>query len=512
MKFRLLAFALLLSGGVSAQNPYISLQGANETAGGLTVAQPRTILAVDVTVEHDVTLSGPYARYAQKYLGVRAPLTDKTVWSVTGAQIALLDGDTYLNAAAPAPASTRVLSHTASENKFARLQPDKTDMTTPALEDAARPAAAQIFPLRRHRIELVTGEAGENVFGEGLKAALEEIDRLEQSYLELFLGKRIVSTETRRYVVYPQADKKQYIVCRFSPTRTFRATSCCCRSNLRASRRATSRPVRRRRRSWRAAWPIPRPASSSREAASMPAPCFLFSNSAVRSTSPCRAANNLPMDFTSRMAALLGAFRRERNGAVADSMRFYGAPCGLNYGVSLPTLRTLARAEAADHDFAKYLWRQDVRCLRLAALHIADPARLTPGEFAFWGDGLLNSEIAAEAAFALLSRIGAFPELFAAWIAPDAGWLRQYAALMAAARVPHPSPAWAVPAAAVVHEAAAASIPEAHLLAHGAVALFTALGTRNEENRQAVLRAAGSLGQLPAEDCVHEELAWRLEV
>jgi len=90
------------------------------------------------------------------------------------------------------------------------------------------------------------------------------------------------------------------------------------------------------------------------------------------------------MDFTSRMAALLGAFRRERNGAVADSMRFYGAPCGLNYGVSLPTLRTLARAEAADHDFAKYLWRQDVRCLRLAALHIADPARLTPGEFAFW--------------------------------------------------------------------------------------------------------------------------------
>ncbi|WP_290540841.1 DUF4831 family protein [Alistipes sp.] len=216
MKFRLLAFALLLSGGISAQNPYIALQGVNETAGGLTVTQPRTILAVDVTVEHDVTLSGPYARYAQKYLGVRAPLTDKNTWNVTGAQIALLDGDTYLNATAPAAASTRVQSHIASEEEFARLQADKTDMTTPALEDAARAAATQIFALRRHRIELVTGEAGENVFGEGLKAALEEIDRLEQNYLELFLGKRVVSTETRRYVVYPQADKKQYIVCRFS--------------------------------------------------------------------------------------------------------------------------------------------------------------------------------------------------------------------------------------------------------------------------------------------------------
>ncbi len=41
-------------------------------------------------------------------------------------------------------------------------------------------------------------------------------------------------------------------------------------------------------------------------------------------------------DFTSRMVALLGAMRRERNGAVADAMRYYGADYGLNYGVSLP--------------------------------------------------------------------------------------------------------------------------------------------------------------------------------
>lgn len=216
MKLRLLAFALLLTGGVSAQNPYIALQGVNETASGVAIAQPRTILAVDVTVERDLTLTGPYARYAQKYLGVRAPLADKTTWSITGAQIALLDRDTYLNAGVPAPASTRTFNHAASDEEFARLQPDKTDMTTPALEDAARAAANQIFSLRRHRIELITGEAGENVFGEGLKAALAEIDRMEQSYLELFLGKRTVSTETRRYVVYPQSDKKQYIVCRFS--------------------------------------------------------------------------------------------------------------------------------------------------------------------------------------------------------------------------------------------------------------------------------------------------------
>ena len=30
------------------------------------------------------------------------------------------------------------------------------------------------------------------------------------------------------------------------------------------------------------------------------------------------------MDYTSRMAALLGRFRRERNGVVADTMQYRG--------------------------------------------------------------------------------------------------------------------------------------------------------------------------------------------
>lgn len=217
MKLRLLALALVVCGGVAAQNPYIALQGANETADGIVVSQPRTVLAVDVTVEKDVTLSGPYARYAQKFLGVRAPLTDKTGWAVTGAAVALLDAKACLDAPAPDEPSRRVMTYAAADDEFARLQADKNDMTVLALEDAAREAANTIFSLRKHRLELITGEAGENVFGEGLKSALAEIERLEQSYLELFLGKRILTTETRRYVVYPQADKKQYIVCRFSP-------------------------------------------------------------------------------------------------------------------------------------------------------------------------------------------------------------------------------------------------------------------------------------------------------
>ena len=251
------------------------------------------------------------------------------------------------------------------------------------------------------------------------------------------------------------------------------------------------------------------------------------------------------MDFTSRMVALLGELRRERNGAVADAMCLCGKPYGLNYGVSLPTLRRIARAETSDHDFARYLYVQDVRELRLAALYIAQPERVTADEAAFWAAGIINSEVAEEASFALLSRVGVLPELFRSWI--TASPLLQYAALLAAARSPQASLAWVDAALEAVHrnaveaealvaaarsvaaadtsaapaagiagaagQAASASFAAraARLVAQGAVALCVAVGSQNEENRLAVHRKAGSLGKLPAEDCVHEELAWRLE-
>ncbi|MDE6070232.1 MAG: DNA alkylation repair protein [Alistipes sp.] len=222
------------------------------------------------------------------------------------------------------------------------------------------------------------------------------------------------------------------------------------------------------------------------------------------------------MDSTSRMVALLAAMRRQRNGAVADGMRCYGAACGLNYGVSLPTLRTIARAETPDHDFARLLFRQDVRELRLAALHIAVPESLTVDEAEFWAAGLCNSEIAEEAAFALLHRSPVFPQLFETWIS-DRRPLVVYAASMAAVRWPAAPIGWCEAAiGAIVRWAALVERGEqpdyaVRLIAQGAVALSAVLGSRNEESRLTVLRAAGRGGDAPALLFLREELAWRLE-
>lgn len=217
MKKILFVLALFVASVVGAQPPYMAPVGLQAEGEDFSLQSPKTVLAVDVVVSCEQLVVGPYARYAQKYLGVRAPLSDKCVWDITGASVALLEGDEHLFAGEPQADCAQALSHIASTSEFIRPLPDKTDLAVMALEDAAQAAAKQIFALRRARLELVTGNQGEHVFGAGLESALREIDRLEQAYLELFLGKRLHTTRHKRFVVYPQADKKQLIICRFSP-------------------------------------------------------------------------------------------------------------------------------------------------------------------------------------------------------------------------------------------------------------------------------------------------------
>lgn len=208
------------------------------------------------------------------------------------------------------------------------------------------------------------------------------------------------------------------------------------------------------------------------------------------------------------MIRLLGALRREMNGAVADGMYLYGRPYGLNYGVSLPTVRSIARAEGCDHDFARYLFRQQVRELRLAALHIADPRRLDIAEAAFWAEGITNSEAAEEAAFALLSKSPSIKEIYGEWSRSDDEFTA-YSALMAAARsiADDASVIESVPTTVARH---CASRP----VAQGAVALLAAACT-SERMRACVMAALDSIRDMQgsfAPEYITDEMSWRMEV
>ena len=102
------------------------------------------------------------------------------------------------------------------------------------------------------------------------------------------------------------------------------------------------------------------------------------------------------MDDTQRMIGLLRRLKVEMNGAVVDAMRSRGLDYPLSYGVSVPTIREIAKAYAPAHAFALFLFRQQVRELKLAAAFIDDPSEVTAAQMREWADGLTNTEMALE--------------------------------------------------------------------------------------------------------------------
>ncbi|MBE6205187.1 MAG: DUF4831 family protein [Rikenellaceae bacterium] len=222
-----LTLATLLCTAASAQNnlyrsvigPYIDANGA------VAVADPSTTIVVDLTIESEQTIVGPYARYAQKYLDVRGSLVEKTTFTIKDALLSVLQCDGVLAPAPEQAASTTVQSHLGDIAEFAKVLPDRMSTSPLTIEDAAAQAAQSIFTIRKKRMDLITGDAGENVFGAGLKDALEALDAREQAYLELFLGKKVTTTTTKRIVVPLNGTESSYTIAKLSSSKGLLAES-----------------------------------------------------------------------------------------------------------------------------------------------------------------------------------------------------------------------------------------------------------------------------------------------
>jgi 3-methyladenine DNA glycosylase AlkD len=183
----------------------------------------------------------------------------------------------------------------------------------------------------------------------------------------------------------------------------------------------------------------------------------------------------------------------------------------LNYGVSLPTLRSIATAEQRDHSLAQYLYKQQVRELRLAALHIAKPEEVTLSEATFWAEGVINSEVAEEMSFALLCKAADAKLIIEEWSKSDNEFLT-YAALMAAARnadnisleLPTSTPS-------IIEK-----YPASRIIAQGIVALLVAAYKSNKDAVAAIIvNIKNTITQqqdgFSAAQYIIEELEWRIE-
>ena len=209
-------------------------------------------------------------------------------------------------------------------------------------------------------------------------------------------------------------------------------------------------------------------------------------------------------DNTSRMVALMGALRKGMNGAVLDTFRCYGAEYGLNYGVAIHTLRDMATEIGRDDEFAHYLYLQQVRELRIIALWCGEPEKVcTLEDIAFWGEGIINSEVAEQAAQALLCKVPAMEVLLKEWCRSEKALLT-YSALLAASRAEGLNAKCAIEAILDAEQ----RFPDNRLVGQGAVALASSL---IKENRQEIERLLTSLGDTPTAQLIREEVAWRLE-
>jgi hypothetical protein len=146
-------------------------------------------------------------------LDVRPALIERVTYAVTDAKISVVDkpqAEIYNQRQ-----KIRTESYLGSATEFARVSAERTSTSVMSTEDAAQQAAQAIFAIRRHRMELITGEAGENVFGAGLKEALKTLDLKEQEYMELFLGKKITTTSTHIYTIALEQNTTEYTLARF---------------------------------------------------------------------------------------------------------------------------------------------------------------------------------------------------------------------------------------------------------------------------------------------------------
>lgn len=206
----------------------------------------------------------------------------------------------------------------------------------------------------------------------------------------------------------------------------------------------------------------------------------------------------MPADYARRMGLLLSEMRRNMDGVTAEAMYNAGVRGLLNYGVGIPAIRRIARDFGRDHQFAKYLYRQQVRELRMAAVVIAQPECVTTGELSFWLDGDPTTELLDELAMQLISRVSGDVQaaVISEWLCRGDAAAR-YAAMMALSRSDGCDASRLLTAIAE----ALAAFPDDMRLAHGAVTLAASIAAaepaaaRQIREMAASLSAAGSAGR-----------------
>jgi len=104
------------------------------------------------------------------------------------------------------------------DSLFAKVPVTQTQSVYKSFEDKAEEAANFIFKIREKRFELLTGMADFYPEGKSLELAIKELNKLENEYLELFLGRKFISNYKACFEFTPTETElsQPYIIFRFN--------------------------------------------------------------------------------------------------------------------------------------------------------------------------------------------------------------------------------------------------------------------------------------------------------
>lgn len=259
----------LISCGVS--NEIKVSPGSKISDRSIIYALPLTNLVINIEVTKTTFKRGIYAEFAEKYLHIQnVPLFDSQFWGITNTKIeTLVEADPhgyYTLTYKTYPDNLDKLfsisdkgvildftnlwkytvNKTGSQGKqdsiydpeiYSPIQTEKIDtfyktiitdslfrripfikkqIVSKSLEDEANETASLILKIRKSRIKLLRGKLTYPPDGEALKVNLQELNKLENIYLALFLGMNFEEKKIVTFFVTPKKEQATSDLCYFS--------------------------------------------------------------------------------------------------------------------------------------------------------------------------------------------------------------------------------------------------------------------------------------------------------
>lgn len=263
---------LLLALAVTLIPQLGSAQKKADPEGFLTYSLPSTAITLNVEAVQEKFYAGPYAKYAEKYLGIKARQKDETTFQLTKIKmVPLLEADqsrrysinvkkseidaTFLKLSSVGlvsfsdanfgdesvwrfptegkgdfsgkgvssnltSESTTLYRNSKTESAYNKVAVQQNMVVEKSAEQKAAETAEMILRLRKQRLQIVTGDTDATYSGEAMGAAINEITRLEEEYMTLFTGYSDFQTQNMRFEVVPEAglESQMYVAFRLSDT------------------------------------------------------------------------------------------------------------------------------------------------------------------------------------------------------------------------------------------------------------------------------------------------------